>query len=52
MFVNSIDRCYQLKLFLEQFGIPACVLNSELPHNSRSGGGWVGLVLVVGSGWG
>ncbi|XP_014673958.1 PREDICTED: probable ATP-dependent RNA helicase DDX56 [Priapulus caudatus] len=35
IFVNSVDRCYRLKLFLEQFGIPACVLNSELPINSR-----------------
>ncbi|KAK2572740.1 putative ATP-dependent RNA helicase DDX56 [Acropora cervicornis] len=25
----------KLKLFLEQFSIKACVLNSELPHNSR-----------------
>ncbi len=35
IFVNSIDRCYRLKLFLEQFSIPSCVLNSELPVNSR-----------------
>nr|XP_033805488.1 probable ATP-dependent RNA helicase DDX56 isoform X1 [Geotrypetes seraphini] len=35
IFVNSIDRCYRLKLFLEQFSIPACVLNSELPIHSR-----------------
>lgn len=34
-FVNSVNRCYQLKLFLEQFGIRACILNSELPVNSR-----------------
>ncbi|KAL4232294.1 putative ATP-dependent RNA helicase ddx56 [Mactra antiquata] len=34
-FVNNVDRCYKLRLFLEQFGIPACVLNSELPVNSR-----------------
>ena len=25
----------RLKLFLEQFSIKSCVLNSELPHNSR-----------------
>jgi len=31
LFVNSIDNCYRLKLFLEQFSISACVLNSELP---------------------
>lgn len=35
IFVNGIDRCYRLKLFLEQFSIKSCVLNSELPHNSR-----------------
>ncbi|XP_060712357.1 probable ATP-dependent RNA helicase DDX56 [Hemiscyllium ocellatum] len=35
IFVNSIDRCYRLKLFLEQFSILACVLNSELPVHSR-----------------
>lgn len=35
LFVNSIDRCYRLKLFLEQFAIRSCVLNSELPLNSR-----------------
>ena len=35
IFVNSVDRCYRLKLFLEQFSIKSCVLNSELPLNSR-----------------
>ncbi|KZT54939.1 P-loop containing nucleoside triphosphate hydrolase protein [Calocera cornea HHB12733] len=35
IFVNSTDRCYRLKLFLEQFSIRACVLNAELPLNSR-----------------
>lgn len=35
VFVNSIDRGYRLKLFLEQFGIRCCILNSELPVNSR-----------------
>ncbi|ORX50201.1 hypothetical protein DM01DRAFT_1099331 [Hesseltinella vesiculosa] len=34
-FVNDIERCYRLKLFLEQFSIKSCVLNSELPVNSR-----------------
>ena len=33
--MGDIDRCYRLKLFLEQFGIKSCVLNSELPVNSR-----------------
>ncbi|KAA0704286.1 putative ATP-dependent RNA helicase DDX56 [Triplophysa tibetana] len=35
IFVNAVERCYRLKLFLEQFSIPACVLNSELPVHSR-----------------
>ena len=35
IFVNSVDKCYQIKLYLEQFGIPVCVLNSELPTASR-----------------
>lgn len=35
IFVADVDRCYRLKLFFEQFGIRSCVLNSELPVNSR-----------------
>ncbi|CAJ1070001.1 probable ATP-dependent RNA helicase DDX56 [Xyrichtys novacula] len=35
VFVGAVERSYRLKLFLEQFGIPACVLNSELPVQSR-----------------
>ena len=35
IFVNDVDRCYRLRLFLEQFGIKSCVLNAELPQNSR-----------------
>lgn len=35
VFVNNIDRGYRLKLVLEQFGIKSCILNSELPINSR-----------------
>ncbi|MCJ1310572.1 ATP-dependent DNA/RNA helicase [Agyrium rufum] len=35
IFVADIDRSYRLKLFFEQFGIRSCVLNSELPVNSR-----------------
>lgn len=35
IFVCDVDRCYRVKLFLEQFGIKSCVLNSELPINSR-----------------
>lgn len=32
---KDINRSYRLKLYLEQFGIRSCVLNSELPVNSR-----------------
>lgn len=35
IFVNNIDRGYRLKLVLEQFGIKSCILNNELPVNSR-----------------
>ncbi|KAF8213827.1 ATP-dependent RNA helicase dbp9 [Mycena galopus ATCC 62051] len=35
LFVNDVERSYRLKLFLEQFSIKSCVLNSELPLNSR-----------------
>lgn len=35
VFVNDLDRGYKLKLFLQNFGIRSCVLNSELPVNSR-----------------
>ncbi|KAN0061270.1 ATP-dependent DNA/RNA helicase [Thecaphora frezii] len=35
LFVNEIDRCYRLRLFLEQFGLRCVVLNRELPVNSR-----------------
>ncbi|KAG8441016.1 hypothetical protein GDO86_006669 [Hymenochirus boettgeri] len=35
IFVNEVEKSYRLKLFLEQFSIPACVLNSELPVQSR-----------------
>uniref|UniRef100_A0A673SVZ9 RNA helicase n=1 Tax=Suricata suricatta TaxID=37032 RepID=A0A673SVZ9_SURSU len=36
LFVNTLERGYRLRLFLEQFGIPACVLNGELPLQSRA----------------
>nr|CAD7588541.1 unnamed protein product [Timema genevievae] len=35
IFVNTVDKCYKLKLFLQQFAIPTCVLNSELPAAIR-----------------
>ncbi|XP_058057175.1 probable ATP-dependent RNA helicase DDX56 [Anopheles bellator] len=35
IFVKSVERCYRLKLFLEQFNIRSCILNSELPIKIR-----------------
>lgn len=35
IFVNSLKRCYKLKLFLEQFAVKSCLLNPELPVTSR-----------------
>lgn len=35
LFVNSVDRCYKLKLFLDLFSIRTLVLNAELPLASR-----------------
>uniref|UniRef100_A0A8D8T6M4 RNA helicase n=2 Tax=Cacopsylla melanoneura TaxID=428564 RepID=A0A8D8T6M4_9HEMI len=35
IFVNTVDKCYKLKLYLEQFKISTCVLNSELPAKAR-----------------
>ncbi|CAG4991820.1 unnamed protein product [Colias eurytheme] len=35
IFVRTVDRCYKLKLYLEQFKIGSCVLNSELPAAIR-----------------
>lgn len=35
IFINETNQCYRLKLFLEQFSIKTCVLNSELPIQSR-----------------
>ncbi|KAL3317626.1 putative ATP-dependent RNA helicase ddx56 [Cichlidogyrus casuarinus] len=36
IFVNSVDRCYKLKLFLDEFGIKSVILNSELPLSCRT----------------
>ncbi|TDZ30825.1 ATP-dependent RNA helicase DBP9 [Colletotrichum spinosum] len=36
IFVNDVDRSYRLKLFLEQFSVRSCILNSELPVTSRA----------------
>jgi ATP-dependent RNA helicase DDX56/DBP9 len=35
LFVVGVDRAYRLRLFLEQFGVKTCILNPELPINSR-----------------
>lgn len=35
IFVTDVDRCFKVKLFLEQFSIRSCVLNSLLPAGSR-----------------
>ena len=35
IFVNSVNRCYKLKIFLDQFGVRSVLLNSELPLASR-----------------
>lgn len=35
IFVNSLKRCYKLKLFLEQFAVSSCLLNPELPIATR-----------------
>lgn len=35
IFVNALNRCYKLKLFLEQFAVKSCLLNPELPVATR-----------------
>lgn len=35
IFVNSLSRCYKVKLFLEKFSVAVGVLNDELPYNTR-----------------
>ncbi|XP_063841855.1 probable ATP-dependent RNA helicase DDX56 [Scylla paramamosain] len=35
IFVNNVDKGYKLRMYLEQFGISSCVLNSEMPVASR-----------------
>ena len=35
VFTNSKEKCYRIKLFLEQFGIKSATLNSDLPVESR-----------------
>lgn len=35
IFVNNVDRGYKVRLFLEAFSVKSCVLNAEMPANSR-----------------
>ena len=35
IFINDVDQCYRLKLFLDHFSIKSAVLNSQLPIQSR-----------------
>jgi ATP-dependent RNA helicase DDX56/DBP9 len=35
VFTNTKEKCYKIKLFLEQFGIKSATLNSDLPIESR-----------------
>jgi ATP-dependent RNA helicase DDX56/DBP9 len=35
IFVNDIDQCYRLKLFLDRFSIRVAVLNADLPLGAR-----------------
>ncbi|GAB1598671.1 probable ATP-dependent RNA helicase DDX56 [Argonauta hians] len=35
LFVNTIDKSYKLKMFLQQFGIQSCILNNEMPLTSQ-----------------
>ena len=35
IFMNDVNKCYKLKLFLQQLYISAAVLSSEVPLNSR-----------------
>ena len=35
IFVNDVNKCYRLKLFLQQFYLTAAVISSEVPFNSR-----------------
>jgi ATP-dependent RNA helicase DDX56/DBP9 len=35
IFVNDVESCFKLKLFLDAFSIGAAALDAQLPHNSR-----------------
>ncbi|GMT32193.1 hypothetical protein PFISCL1PPCAC_23490, partial [Pristionchus fissidentatus] len=35
IFVNTVDRCYRLALFLQGFRLKSCILNAAMPANSR-----------------
>ncbi|KAL9049389.1 MAG: hypothetical protein Q9162_007243 [Coniocarpon cinnabarinum] len=36
IFVGDVDRCFKVKMVLQQFGVRSCILNAELPVNSRT----------------
>eukprot|EP01100_Stratorugosa_tubuloviscum_P012022 TRINITY_DN5528_c0_g1_i1.p1 TRINITY_DN5528_c0_g1~~TRINITY_DN5528_c0_g1_i1.p1 ORF type:complete len:741 (-),score=312.16 TRINITY_DN5528_c0_g1_i1:150-2234(-) len=36
LFVNSVDNCFRLKIFLERFSINTALLNPEMPYNTKS----------------
>lgn len=35
IFINDVNKCYRLKLFLQQFYLNAAVISSDVPFNSR-----------------
>uniref|UniRef100_A0A914GUG6 RNA helicase n=1 Tax=Globodera rostochiensis TaxID=31243 RepID=A0A914GUG6_GLORO len=35
VFVSGVNRCYKLHLFFQAFKIASCVLNAQMPANSR-----------------
>ena len=35
IFVNDVDKCFRIKLFLQQFYLTSAVVNAEVPINSR-----------------
>uniref|UniRef100_A0A8C2NCZ7 Probable ATP-dependent RNA helicase DDX56 n=1 Tax=Capra hircus TaxID=9925 RepID=A0A8C2NCZ7_CAPHI len=47
LFVNTLERSYRLRLFLEQFSIPACVLNGECHIISQFNQGFYDCVIAT-----
>ena len=35
IFVNDVESCFRLKLFLDAFSVQSAAMDSQLPHNSR-----------------